>query len=107
MCGAVCPSGAAQTAFPPIDATLGGLANLHRYYSEAGGTAAQLLLHDGQWGVEMIDMLARYGKGLPAAMIPYEMHSVGRVGHDLLAGAVTLGFERVFVLMDPAKGQNS
>ena len=37
----------------------------------------------------MIDMLARYGRGLPAALIPYEMHSVGRVGHDLLAGAVT------------------
>ena len=106
MCGAVCPSGAAQTAFPPIDATLTGLANLHRYYSEAGGTAAQLLLHDGQWGVEMIDTLARFGKGLPAAMIPHEMHSVGRVGHEMV-GAVTLGFERVFVLMDPRKGPNT
>ena len=41
---------------------------------------------------------------MPAALIPYEMHSVGRVGHDLLAGAVTLGFESVFVLMDPRKG---
>ena len=104
MCGAVCPSGAAQTAFPPIDGSLTSLANLLHYYGEAGGTAAQLLLHDGQWGGEMIDMLARYGRGLPAALIPYEMHSVGRVGHDLLAGAVTLGFERVFVLMDPRKG---
>ena len=62
-----------------------------------------LLVHDGQWGKEMIDMLARYGKGLPDRLIPYEMHSMGRVGHDLLAGAVTLGFARVFVLMDPRK----
>lgn len=104
MCGAVCPSGAAQTAFPPIDSILTSLANLQHYYSEASGTAAQLLLHDGQWGNEMIDMIARYGKGLPAALIPYKMHSVGRVGHDLLTGSVTLGFERVFVLMDPRKG---
>ena len=42
--------------------------------------------------------------GLTSSLDPYEMHSVGRVGHDLLAGAVTLGFERVFVLMDPRKG---
>ena len=57
-----CPSGAAQTAFPPIDGSLTSLANLLHYYNEAGGTAAQLLLHDGQWGGEMIDMLARYGR---------------------------------------------
>ena len=103
MCGSVCPSGAAQTAFPPIDASLTSLANLHRYYTDAGGKDAMLLVHDGQWGKEMIDMLARYGKGLPDRLIPYEVHSVGRVGHDLLAGAVTLGFARVFVLMDPRK----
>lgn len=103
MCGAVCPSGAAQTAFPAIDTSLTSLANLHRYYTEAGGKGAMLLVHDGQWGGEMIEMLARYGKGLPAALLPYEMHSVGRTGHDMLAGAITLGFERVFVLMDPRK----
>ena len=32
MCGAVCPSGAAQTAFPPIDGSLASLANLLHYY---------------------------------------------------------------------------
>ena len=102
-CGmwAVCPSGAAQTAFPPIDASLTSLANLHRYYTDAGD--GMLLVHDGQWGKEMIDMLARYGKGLPDRLIPLEVHSVGRFGHDPLAGAVTLGFARVFVLMDPRK----
>ena len=103
MCGAVCPSGAAQTAFPPIDTSLTSLANLQRYYTDAGGSEAMLLVHDGQWGKEMIEMLARHGKGLPENLIPYEIHSVGRVGHDLLVGAITLGFDRVFVLMDPRK----
>ena len=68
-------------SFPPIDGSLTSLANLLHYYGEAGGTAAQLLLHDGQWGGEMIDMLARYGRGLPAALIP--MRCILLAGSDM------------------------
>jgi ferredoxin len=49
----------------------------------------------------MISLIARFGKGLPANVIPYEMHSVGRVGHDLLVSSFALGFKKVFILINP------
>ena len=37
LCGAVCPSGAVQTAYPPADQLLAGAAQLLTYYQDAGG----------------------------------------------------------------------
>ena len=103
LCGAVCPSGAVQTAYPPSDQLLSEIARLLDYYTEAGGKNASLLLHDTNYGLELIEIIARYGRGLPAHVLPISMHSVGRAGHDLMIGAVALGYQQVFILLNPNK----
>ena len=103
LCGAVCPSGAAQTAYPPADHLFSNMANLLNHYQESGGKMPVLLLHDGTYGIEMIETIARYGRGLPANMLPVSMHAMGRAGHDAMVAAVALGCHQVFVLLNPSK----
>ena len=107
LCGAVCPSGAAQTAYPPADQLFGSMASLLNYYQEAGGKMPSLLLHDKTYGAEMVETIARYGRGLPANMLPISMHAVGRAGHDLMIAAIALGYDQVFVLLNPGKGEEN
>ncbi len=107
MCGAVCPSGAAQTHLPAIDTILGQIDRLARRYKDAGGTSPALLLHDTGYGDEVISALARFDTGLPAHLIPFAMHSVGRVGHDILLGAISSGFERIVILANPQKADEN
>ncbi len=103
FCGAVCPSGAVQTVYPPIDALLGNVDRLVDTYLEAGGKAPALLLHDESFGVEAIEMMARYGRGLPAHVLPLALHDIGRAGHDMMVGAIALGCNQVFILANPRK----
>ena len=103
LCGTVCPSGAAQTAYPPADQLFSKMANLLNHYQEAGGKTPSLLLHDGIYGKEMIETIARYGSGLPANTLPVSMHAMGRAGHDVMVAAVALGYHQVFVLLNPTK----
>jgi len=103
MCGAVCPSGAAQTDFLPLSDQLTQIDLLSRTYQAAGGKSPHLLLHDAAYGDELISLISRFGDGLPAHLIPYKMHSVGRVGHDMLVSSIASGFERVMVMINPNK----
>ena len=107
MCGAVCPSGAAQTNYPTISDDLTIIDTLKRNYTMAGGKNPWLLLHDGNYGNDLIDALARFDIGLPANLIPYQLHSVGRVGHDILISALSFGFEKVFIFIDPNKFEDN
>jgi ferredoxin len=102
-CGAVCPSGAAQTNLPASDAFGQQMANLVDHYLEAGGKTPRLLLGDASHGAGMIDMIARFGSGLPADLLPMTMHSTGRVGHDLLVTAIAQGYVQVIILANPNK----
>ena len=102
-CGAVCPSGAAQTVVPAADMFGQQIATMLDHYLEAGGKTPRLLLADETHGAQVIEMMARFGSGLPADMLPMTMHSVGRVGHDLLITAVAQGYEQVVVIINPAK----
>jgi ferredoxin len=102
-CGAVCPSGAAQTVVPAADTFGQQMSSLIDHYLEAGGKTPRLLLADESYGGEMIEMIARFGSGLPADMLAMTLHSVGRAGHDLLVTAIAQGFEQVVILTNPAK----
>ena len=101
FCGSVCPSGAIQTDYPSLEIMLGDLSNLHDDFVESGGKNPALLLFDNNFGNEMINLLSRYCSGLPASLIPYSMHSVGRAGHDLMVSAIAIGFKKIFILVDP------
>ena len=92
-----------RPSIPPIDALLGSVDRLVDTYFEAGGKAPALLLHDESFGVEAIEMMARYGRGLPAHVLPLALHDIGRAGHDMMVGAIALGCNQVFILADPRK----
>ena len=96
-CTTVCPSGALAFQFPQV-ADLGArIKTLLRTYVEAGGRDACLLLHAAD-GRAAIEQLARHGRGLPARVIPVEVHHVASVGMDVWLSALAWGASQVAVL---------
>ncbi len=104
-CAAHCPTGAISYAYPDRAGQIGRIQAMARAYLAAGGTAPVLMLHDAGHGTPLIGAMARYGRGLPARVIPWEVHSASGVGHDLMAAALAAGFRQVVVLADPAKAE--
>ncbi len=99
-CAAVCPSTAITYEDPPVSALLSRMHILARTYRRAGGEAPRLLVHDA-YGAEMIRLAARFGRGLPADVIPLELNVISGFGHAEMLAALAHGFARVDVLMAP------
>ncbi len=99
-CSAVCPSGAISYDAPPVDHVFRRIATLASTYRKAGGLAGTLLVHDAHGG-EMIRLAARYGKGLPAHVIPLEIDALAMFGHAEMLGALASGLTGVDILLAP------
>jgi ferredoxin len=106
-CASVCPTGAARYALPGGDALLTRLRTLLRTYFKAGGAHPMLLVHDTNHGEEMIDLMARHGRGLPAHVLPFAVNQVTQVGVDFLLTAAVYGAERTLLLVPPQKSEES
>ncbi|AKI01993.1 4Fe-4S dicluster domain [Hoeflea sp. IMCC20628] len=102
-CAAHCPTGAVAYAYPRRTDQISRVQTLARTYLAAGGKAPVLLLHDASHGTPLIGAMARFGRGLPARVIPLEMHATSGVGHDLMSAALAAGFRQIVVLGDPHK----
>lgn len=100
-CAALCPSGAIAYDAPPVSAVFRRLDALSSTYRKAGGTAPRLLVHDADHGTEMISLSARFGRGLPADVIPFAMDSLAAFGHAEMMAALSCGFASVDVLLAP------
>ncbi|MCH9808316.1 MAG: 4Fe-4S binding protein [Alphaproteobacteria bacterium] len=100
-CASVCPTGAASYAFPDRGDLIARMSILIETFAEAGGEHPVLLAHDESHGSELISAMARFGRGLPANVLPISLNSVLTLGHDTLAAALALGAERMFVLAPP------
>ncbi len=98
-CSAVCPSGAADYTLPQSDDSRMRMEAMLTAYSEAGGAAPRILIHDEREGRALIAMAARYGRGLPAAVIPFAVNEVTQVGHDLMIAAFGMGAGQVAIHM--------
>lgn len=98
-CAAVCPTGAASYALPTHGALLERVRTLLLTYAEAGGAAPVLLLHEGEHGAPLIDLLARLGDGLPARVIPMQVNEATQLGIEIFAGAMAYGAAEVRVLV--------
>ena len=96
-CSSVCPTGAATYDFPSTQSLYQRLRTLLRTYAQAGGRNAAVLFHDGRDGADMIAMMSRLGRGLPARVLPVEMNEITQVGFDVLAATVAYGAERVLL----------
>ena len=99
-CSATCPSGAISYDAPPVDLTFHRVQTLAKAYLDAGGVAPRLLVHDAH-GAEMICLSARYGRGLPADVIPLEMSAIGAFGHAETVAGLAAGFASVSLLPGP------
>lgn len=102
-CHSVCPTGAAAYAMPPIEFLATRLRTLLTAYAKAGGERPALLIHDPRKGDELIGAMARFGKGLPARVVPFAVNEVTQLGFDFLALAFAYGAAQVIVLAHPEK----
>src|SRR5689334_6278416 len=96
-CATVCPSGALSYAYPAVPDLGARTRTLLSTYRAAGGRDACLLFHDGA-GRELILRLGRRGRGLPARVIPVELHHIAAAGIDVWLGALAYGASEVAVL---------
>ncbi|AUH65629.1 4Fe-4S binding protein [Paracoccus zhejiangensis] len=99
-CASVCPSGAISFEDPPRDHLLRRIRVLADTYTRAGGTAPRLLVHDAH-GAEMIRLAARFGRGLPANVIPLLVEALPSFGHAEMLAALVSGFGQVTILPGP------
>lgn len=102
-CASTCPTGAIRFDVPAGNGLYQRLAALLETYGRAGGTRPVLLIHDGEHGTELIAALARFGQGLPSAVLPLAVPAVAALGPDLLLTALAKGAARVVLLADPAR----
>ncbi len=102
-CHSVCPTGAASYALPPAPKLMERLRVLFTTYYRAGGEPAVLLVHDTRHGEELISLLARFGDGLPARVLPFAVNEVTQVGFDFLASALAYGAAQILLLAPPQR----
>ena len=103
QCAGVCPTGAVRYAMPRAEDTLQRLRTLLMAYFKAGGEQPALLLHDTRHGDQMIAMMARHGRGLPAEVLPFAFNEITQIGLDFLIAAVAYGAGRITIMMPPSK----
>lgn len=97
-CATVCPSGAMSYAYPSVSDFGRRVKSLLTTFGRAGGRDAALLLH-AEDSRPAIARLARRGRGLPARVIPLEVHHVASVGLDVWLAALAHGASQVVVLV--------
>ena len=100
-CASVCPSGAISYDAQAFSYLLQRVEVMAKTYREAGGKAPRLLVHDAEFGSEMISLSARFGRGLPADVIPLEVESLTTFGHAEMLAALGCGFVAVDLLLAP------
>jgi len=101
-CHSVCPTGAATYAMPP-HAVAARLRTLLLTYHAAGGTPPVLFIHDPREGEALIAAMARFGRGLPARVLPFALNEVTQIGFDTLALAFAYGAAQAVILASPKK----
>lgn len=100
-CAAACPSGAISYEAPAATHVFAQISTAGQAWRKAGGGAARLLVHDSDWGAEMISLSARFGRGLPADVLPLETTALASFGHAEIMVALAGGFSEVLMLCGP------
>jgi ferredoxin len=100
-CASACPSGAITYEVAGFGSLTQRLEAMAKTYRQAGGKAPRLLVHDAEFGGEMISLTARFGRGLPHDVIPLEIESLSTFGHAEMLAALGCGFVAVDVLLAP------
>ncbi|MDE4273764.1 4Fe-4S binding protein [Phaeobacter gallaeciensis] len=99
-CASLCPSGSITYDAPPTDTLMRRIQVLAKAYLDAGGSAPRLLVVN-EHGAEMIRLAARFGRGLPADVLPLELEAMNTFGHAEILAALAAGFAHVSLLISP------
>lgn len=102
-CHSVCPTGAASYALPSSTDLLARLRTLLGTFRAAGGTRPVLLVHDSRHGDEVIAVMARLGRGLPARILPFAVNEVTQAGLEFFSAAFAYGAAQLLLLVPPGK----
>lgn len=105
-CASHCPTGAVSYAYPERGDLVRRLQTMLTVYRDAGGRRPVLLLHDESEAAQIINIMARAGRGLPANVLPVGLHAAGMPGHDVFAAALAAGAEQIVVLTDPLRADD-
>lgn len=102
-CTTVCPSGALTYAYPNASHTGRRLKAMLAAYIAGGGKNPLILFHSEKRGSTLIHELERQGRmagqsGIPARVIPVEVHHAASVGIDLWLAAIAYGAGGIAVL---------
>lgn len=101
-CASVCPTGAASYKYPSFEDLIGQLSAMTTAYVKAGdktgSQAPQLLIHNRENGSALIEALARFGDGLPAHVLPFDMHQVTIADHIFMTYALASGVAKITIL---------
>ncbi len=99
QCAAACPTGAAAYAMPVVANIAGRLRlGLSAWFAAGAKVAPVILLHDESHGTDLIDAAARFGRGLPAHVIPLAINEASQIGPETMAAALAWGAGGVQVL---------
>lgn len=98
-CAALCPSGAVTYASPDPNHLLDRMRTLLSTYKRAGGGQPCLLIHNCRHGGPLIEAMARYGDGLPAHVIPFEVEEVTQLPLEVILGAIAYGAHSIDALL--------
>lgn len=102
-CTTVCPSGAMAYAYPRATDMGLRLKTLLATYAKAGGRNAGLLFHSKGQGATLVGHVGRLakagGRGIPARIIPVELHHTAAVGIDIWLAAFAYGATHISVLV--------
>jgi ferredoxin len=99
QCAAACPTGAASYAMPPADALLRKLRAMLLAYRAAGGTHPVVLFHDQAHGTPMLDVLAQFGDGLPAHVLPFSVNETTQIGLESIVAGFAYGASAIRLLL--------
>jgi len=100
-CHAVCPTDSITYRYPRREDLIGKVQAMLSAYAEAGGQKPALLMHDETSGGELISAMARFGRGLPANVLPAPMHAATALGHVEMTALIASGAQRIVVLANP------
>ena len=96
QCASVCPTGSLSYAVPPPVSQCEVFRRLLAKYLVVGGDDPVLLLHDSTM-VEALLAIGRFGRGLPANVIPWDVGRVTSLGLDVILAAITYGAGKVAI----------
>lgn len=103
LCAVVCPTGAAKYTQPAGDGLADRLRALVGTYLKAGGETPVVLVHDNTFGLDIIALCARHGRGLPGHVLPLAVNQVTQIGLETITLALSLGVSEIAVLLPPNK----